>query len=131
MADYSHFWVLDGIFPDGGAASCIARIATDGSQIPVCFALAHYPLNCCDDSHVASAAAKIAAELLPNVALCRVWKAQHYISRCHQHSRCAEAALQSVMLTKGGAQRAHNLVVIETFDGPNLAAVQRKREDQA
>jgi len=88
-------------------------------------------LNRCDDSHVAGAAAKIAAELLSNLTLGGVGKAQHDIPRCHQHPRCAKAALQPVMLTEGGTKRAHYLVIIETFDGPNLAAVQRNGKDQA
>jgi hypothetical protein len=88
-------------------------------------------LNCCDDSHVAGAAAKIAAELLSNLTLCGVRKAQHDIPRCYQHPRSAKAALQPVMLTKGGTKRAHYLVIIETLDGPNLATVQRNRKHQA
>ncbi len=87
-------------------------------------------LNCRDDSHVAGAAAKIAAEFLSNLTLCGVGKAQHDIPRCHQHPRSAKAALQPVMLTEGGTKRAHYLVIIETFDGLNLVAVQRNCKDQ-
>jgi hypothetical protein len=61
-------------------------------------------LNCCNNSHIAGATPKIAAEFLSNLTLSGVGKAQHQVPIYDQRRWRAKAALQPVVLAEGGAQ---------------------------
>src|SRR5262252_4361405 len=72
-----------------------------GVMSPMEFSLTHLfggVLHRLDDVHVAGTAAQVARDRLANLLLARVLVAREERARRHEHSRCAEAALQAVLL---------------------------------
>src|SRR5581483_5154028 len=86
-------------------------------------ALAENPHDRFDDIYIPGATAKIAAELEPYSFGSRIRNAQDNISGCHQHTRRAEAALQTMLFSKRSAQRHHDGIVFKALDGANAGAI--------
>jgi len=73
------------------------------------------------DAVVAGAAAQVARQLKPHLAVVGAGQPQHDVARRHQHARRAVAALQRVLGRERQAQRCRHLVVLQPFDAAHLA----------
>src|SRR5215467_9624288 len=72
-----------------------------GVMSPMVAPLAHFlggVLHRLDDVDVAGAAAQVARDRLADLLLARILVARKERARGHEHARCAEAALQAVLL---------------------------------
>ena len=68
---------------------------------------------------------------MPNFALRGVGILRQALHKRHENARCAEAALQAVLLLKGFLQRVHVFLVAQPFNRFDLMALSLNREHQA
>ena len=108
-------------------SSAAARHRRNAARAP----LGDRHLNRADDSHIAGAAAEIAAHGDSNLLLVRVGQPHDEIARRDEHPRCAIAALQRVLARECCAQFAGNLVIIEAFDRGYIGALAGERVGDA
>jgi len=85
-----------------------------------------------DDIVIARTAADIAFELCAYSSLVRLRIAIQQIHRAHNHPRCTEAALQSVMFLESGLHGMQRTIVIgKPLDGDDIATCCLRRDDRA
>jgi hypothetical protein len=76
-----------------------------------------------DNADIAGTATQVAAELEPDARVIGSGHTRYDIACRHQHRRRAKAALQSMLLGKRPAQRRHDGIVVEAFDGSDRGAI--------
>src|SRR5215831_12827995 len=84
-----------------------------------------------DDVHIAGAAAQVARDRLADLLLARVLVAREERAGGHEHSRRAEAALQTVLLGETLLHRVELASLLQSLDRGDARAVGLHRENGA
>src|SRR4051812_17065493 len=84
-----------------------------------------------DDVVVTGAPAQVAFEPVPDLVLARIRRAATQVGRTHDHPRCAEPALQAMVLLERGLHRVQLAAGGEPLDRGDLGALGLDREHGA